>query len=62
MTRIKVKDLPKNVTVSKADMKKVLGGNPLFTRFSDTPWILGGIVAAAIAIPVALHTDDDDAS
>jgi len=29
-------------------------------RFLSNPWVLGGIVAAAIAIPLAL--DDDDAS
>jgi hypothetical protein len=62
MARIKIKDLPKDTFISKEEMKKVLGGNPLFTGFLDTPWILGGTIATAIAIPVALHTDDDVAS
>lgn len=62
MARIKIKDLPKDMIINKAEMKQVLGGNPLFTRFPDTSWITAGIVATAIAIPVALHPDDDPSS
>lgn len=30
--------------------------------FLSNPWVLAGIVAAAIAIPLAVSADDDDAS
>ncbi len=62
MARIKIKDLPKNMIVSKEEMKKISGGyGPVLNMIRD-PWIVAGIVATAIAIPVALHPDDDVAS
>ena len=38
----------------------VRGANAPILAFLANPWVLAGIVAAAIAIPLAL--DDDDAS
>lgn len=34
-------------------------GNPLRNMLAN-PWIVGGIVAAAVAIPVAIHNSDKD--
>jgi hypothetical protein len=39
----------------------VRGQGPPIMQFLTNPWVLGGIAAAAIAIPLALD-DDDDAS
>jgi hypothetical protein len=62
MARIKIKNLPKNMTVSKEEMKKISGGYGQVLNMIRDPWIVAGIVATAIAIPVALHPDDDVAS
>ena len=62
MARIKIKNLPKNMTVSKEEMKKISGGYGPVLNMIGNPWIVAGIVATAIAIPVALHPDDDVAS
>ena len=62
MARIKIKDLPKNITVSKEEMKKISGGYTSALNFLSSPWALAGIVATAIAIPVAVHRDTDPAS
>ena len=43
-------------------MKKISGGYGQVLNMIRDPWILAGIVATAIAIPVALHPDDDVAS
>ena len=64
MFRITIKDLPKGKEISKREMKDVTGG---FGRGGSlgwlaNPWVLAGIVATAIAIPLASHDDDDDAS
>ena len=41
-------------------------GNGLFggavTRGFSSPWVVGGILAAGLAVPIALATDRDDAS
>lgn len=34
------------------------GGNVM--RFLTNPWVVGGVVATAIAVPVAIANDDDD--
>ncbi|MEE9517528.1 MAG: hypothetical protein V3V52_10505 [Candidatus Adiutricales bacterium] len=57
MVRIKIQDLPKGMVISKEEMRKVMGGNPLFTSLTGslgTPWVLAGTIAAPIAIPVAI--------
>ena len=64
MSRITIKDLPKNQEITKREMKGVTGG---FGRggslgWLTNPWALAGIVATAIAIPLATHDHDDDAS
>ncbi|MBM3999911.1 MAG: carboxypeptidase regulatory-like domain-containing protein [Planctomycetes bacterium] len=46
------------VLTSGSDVAR--GQDGRFMNFITNPWVLGGIVAAAIAIPLAL--DDDDAS
>ena len=63
MSRIKIEDLSKDREISKEEMKKISGGNPLsvFNRLSN-PWILSSLVASAIAIPVAIHDADDEPS
>jgi len=38
------------------------GGEPGGLGFLSNPLVLAGIVAAAIAIPLAIANDDDDAS
>jgi hypothetical protein len=47
------------VLVDSQDVVRAQGGGR-FMQFMTNPWVLGGIVAAAIAIPLAL--DDRDAS
>lgn len=63
MSRITIKDLPKDKEISKREMRDVTGGfgrgGPL--GFLGNPWALAGFVSAAIAIPLA-RSDDDDAS
>ncbi|MBW2060986.1 MAG: hypothetical protein JRI95_05405 [Deltaproteobacteria bacterium] len=62
MPRIKIKDLPKDMTISKEDMKKVTGGDPGYGRigqYLSNPWVLSGVVATAIAIPLAIDNADD---
>jgi hypothetical protein len=39
--------------------QNVVRGNGVI-GFLTNPWVLAGIVAAAIAIPIALNNDDDD--
>jgi len=42
-------------------MKRITGGYYQGGRLSflTNPWILGSIVAAAIAVPLAIHDSDD---
>jgi hypothetical protein len=40
MTKIKIKDLPKNVRVSNEDMKKVVGGTIFRINKTDAPTIV----------------------
>ena len=60
MTRIKIEDLPKDKKINNKEMQKIVGGGgrPVL-NFLTNPWALGSIVATAIAIPLALHDDDD---
>ena len=62
MARIKIKDLPKDMQVSQQEMRNVLGGYTPALNFLSSPWAVAGIVATAIAIPVAVHRDTDPAS
>ncbi len=48
------------LTARSADIVRAQGDGQ-FMQFITNPWVLGGIVAAAIAIPLALD-DDDQAS
>jgi len=66
MAKIKIHDLPKDYKLNPEQMKQISGG---WTRtatsssdFLSNPWVLGGVVATAIAIPLALSSDDDDSS
>jgi len=61
MTRIKINDLPKDQNISRLEMKRITGGYYQGGRLSflTNPWILGSIVAAAIAVPLAIHDSDD---
>jgi hypothetical protein len=42
--------------------QSVVRGNGGVIGFLTNPWVLAGIVAAAIAIPIALNNDDDSGS
>lgn len=62
MTRIKINDLQKDHTISREEMKKITGGyyhRPGRLEFLTNPWVLGAIVATAIAVPLAIHDSDD---
>lgn len=61
MTRIKINDLPKNQNISSAEMKRITGGYDQGRRLSflNNPWMIGAIVATAIAVPLALDDSDD---
>ncbi len=48
------------VSDSKVVLGQNCGGNAL--GWLANPWVLGGLVAAAIAIPLAVANSDDDAS
>ena len=69
MARIKIKDLPRNKTMNQEEMKQIKAGGGIGSSgsgfglgFLAKPWVLSGTVAAAIAIPLAISNDDDDAS
>ncbi len=63
MSRIRIEDIPTNAAMGKEEMKRVTGGFikgcSLGAYFSN-PWMFGGIVAAAIAIPPVNPDHDDD--
>ncbi len=62
MARIKIKDLPRNKKIKPEEMRLIQGGGRFGrgrSSFLSNPWVLGGIVAAAIAIPLAIHDDDE---
>ena len=42
--------------------QNVVRGNGGFIAFVTNPWVLAGVVAAAIAIPIALNNDDKSGS
>ncbi|GIW93687.1 MAG: hypothetical protein KatS3mg110_1728 [Pirellulaceae bacterium] len=46
------------MVVQSDDLIRAQGGGR-FMQFITNPWVLGGIVAAAIAIPLALDDDDN---
>jgi len=62
MARIKITDLPKDQRISRKEMKEITGGYyPQGGRWSflKNPWVLGAIVATAIAVPLAIDDSDD---
>jgi len=75
MSRIKINDLPQNANISQDEMKHIKGGAVLSSLSTGTslsnisicnsesllnnPLILSGIVAAAIAVPLAINDNDD---
>lgn len=67
MARIKINNLPKDYKLDPEQMKQIRGGWDTKRAgsglgFLANPLVLAGIVAAAIAIPLAHASDDDDAS
>jgi len=65
MARIKIKDLPRNKRIKQEEMKQIKGGGGsgwMFGPCFPNIWPKIGIVAAAIAIPLAELRDDDDSS
>jgi len=50
--------------LSDSELESVVGGGGggSYLPWLANPWVLAGIVAAAIAIPLAIAGDDDDAS
>ena len=58
MARIQISDLPEGSEITQEEMKKITGGNTF--SFLKNPWVIAGTVAAAIAVPVAIHNDDDE--
>jgi len=65
MARIEIKDLPKNKKIKQEEMRLIQGGGRYGfggLGFLANPWVLAGIVAAAIAIPLAVAHDDDEGS
>lgn len=63
MTRIKIDDLPKDQNISRTEMKRITGGGGIYQGrtmgFLTNPWVLGAVVATAIAVPLALDDSDD---
>jgi hypothetical protein len=61
---------PKTAPPAAGNEVLIVGDQPVtrgnfgggFVRFFTNPWVLAGIVAAAIAIPIALNNDDDSGS
>lgn len=49
------------VITPASDTVRAQGGGGIM-QFVTNPWVLGGVVAAAIAIPLALDDDDENAS
>lgn len=63
MARIKITDLPKDQKISRKEMKEIAGGyHPQGGKWSflTNPWVLGAIVATAIAVPLAIDDSDDE--
>jgi hypothetical protein len=62
MPRIKITDISKSQKITREEMKKVMGGYSIQKRnpsFLTNPWVLGAVVATAIAIPLAIDDTDD---
>ncbi|MBN1849124.1 MAG: hypothetical protein JW932_11135 [Deltaproteobacteria bacterium] len=68
MARIKIKDLPKNLTVGREELKKILGGTTKSTgdthdRYTnmETSYLLGGIETySGLAILTSNLRNDSD--
>lgn len=61
MARIKIKDLPKNKKIKQEEMKLIQGGGFSYSLglvHLRNPLALAALVAAAIAIPLALDSDE----
>jgi hypothetical protein len=52
---------PGAMVVAGQDLVRGQASSPVL-RFFTNPWVLAGLVGAAIAIPIALSNDDDDSS
>ena len=52
---------PGALVVSGEDLVRGQASSPVL-RFFTNPWVLAGLVGAAIAIPIALSNDDDSSS
>ena len=61
MAKIRIEDLPKHRRVSDQEMRQVTGGGP-YRNILSNPWVLGTIVATAIAVPIAVHDDETQGS
>lgn len=59
MARIKIADLPKDAKLTKKERQTITGG-PRLRGFPLAPWLLSGVIAAAVAVPVALHNSNSN--
>ena len=67
MARTKIKDLPRNKSIKQEEMKLIKGGGSFGKSssglgFLANPGVLLAPLVAAIAIPLAIGPDYDDAS
>ena len=53
-----LKDKPHEL--SEQELESVSAGGPFVGSMLTSPWVIGGLIATAIAVPTAVHDDEDD--